>query len=371
MLQQELRNLAVRADSAGPFLSLYIDTNRNDESQKDRIRVWMKDEARRIREAIGGNGEIDSSLQKGITQIQTYLDNSLEPTTRGLAVFVCPSEDVFIPLQLPVPVAPQLKIGTRPHLRPLMELRQSYPPVLVALVDAKSARLFELEFGRVLFELDLEHPDMPRRHDQGGWSQANLQRHVQDHVNRHHKEVAETLSRLVDQEPVRAVILSGQERNVANFRNFFPKRVEERVIGTLRLDIRSSAEEITAAAQRLIGQTRDASTTERLELIEETAQKNGRGALGVAAVVDALNQRRIDTVFLSPQAEAQGWKCPSCGTIGHLIPLGCPVCSKPVVTADLIEEIISAAEKEDAKVEFVNSGSVLDRYEGIAAALRF
>lgn len=371
MLEQQLHHLAVRADSTGPFLSLYIDTNRNDESQKDRIRVWMKDEARLIRQAIGGNGDLETSVQKGISQIQSYLEDSLEPATRGLAVFVCPSEDVFIPMQLPVPVPPQLKIGTRPHLRPLIELRQSYPLVLVAMVDGKSARLFELEFGRVLFELDLEDPDMPRRHDQGGWSQANMQRHVQDHVNRHHKEVAETLARLVDQGRVRAVILSGQERNVANFRHFLPKRVDERVIGTLRLDIRSTAEEITTAAQRLIHETQNVSVADRLESVEEAAQKNGRGALGFEAVIEAINQRRVDTVFLSRDAQAQGWKCTGCSMIGLAIPLGCPVCGRPVVTVDLVEEIISAAEKEDAKIEFVNPGSLLDRYEGIAAALRF
>lgn len=371
MLESQLRQLITRGDCSGPFLSLYIDTHRNDESQRDRIRAWVKQEARRIREAVGGNGVVEASVERGISQIQSYVDQSLDPATRGLAVFVCPSEDLFIPLELPVPVEPQLRIGTRPYVRPLMELRQSYPLILVAMIDAKTARLFELEFGRVLFELDLENLDLPRRHDQGGWSQANMQRHVQDHVNRHHKEVAERLTRLVDQGRVRSVILSGQERNVANFRQYPPKRVEERLVGTLHLDIRSSAEEIISAALHLLRQKQQQSISERLQSIEETAQKNGRAVLGVAAVADAVNQRRLETLFVSHRAQAPGWRCTGCGTLGETIPLGCPVCGKPVVTVDLIDEFIAAAETEDAKLEFAPAGSLLDRYQGVGASLRF
>lgn len=369
MLEQQLRELALRADSQGPFLSLYVNTNRSDEQGRDRIRVWMKDETRRIREEMGSDGQPD--VEKAVGLIQSYIEESLRPGTRGLAVFACPSEDLFLPLQLPVPVEPQLRIGSRPHLRPLMKLRQRYPLVLVAVIDNKSARLFEMEFGRVLFELDLENPDVPRRHDQGGWSQANYQRHVQNHVDRHHKEIAERLSRLIDLGRVKAVVLSGQERNVANFRGFLPKRVEELVAGILHLDIHSTAEEITRSAQELNRAAFENQIAARLELVEEAARKNGRGALGVAALADAVNQRKLETLFVSEHAQAHGWKCSQCGTLGQQVPLGCPICSAPVVTVDLIEEFVSAAGREDAKLEFVPPGSPLDRYEGVAAATRF
>jgi peptide chain release factor subunit 1 len=371
MLDRELRQLVTRDDSESPFLSLYIDTNRHDEQHKDRIRVWIKDEAKRIRESIGSDGRDDSAVEKGINQIQHYVENALEPTTRGLAVFVCPKEDLFIPIQLPVPVDPQLNIGTRPHLRPLLQLRQSYPLVLVALVDGKSARLFELELGRILFELDLEDPERPRRHDQGGWSQANMQRHVDEHTKRHHKEVAETVAHLVDQGRVRGVIVSGQERNVANFRSFFPKRVEELTIGTLNLDIHSSADEITAGAQALIHATQNEKIATRLVEAEEAARKQGKGALGINGVADAINQRRVETLFLSANSAARGWRCTRCGMIGYAVPLGCPACGGTVRTVDLIEEFISGAEKEDARLEFVGPGSLLERYEGVGASLRF
>lgn len=371
MIEMQLRQLATRADSAGPFLSLYLDTTRSDESQRDRIRLLLRHELEQIRQALTtGNGH-DGAIEDGIRQIEQYVENSLHTSTRGLAIFTCPSEGFFVPFQLPLAVRPELKIGSRPHLRQLAELNHRHPEVVVAMVDGKSARLFDFAMGRVLSEIDLENPEVPRKHDQGGWSQANMQRHVQDHIDRHHKEVAEVLTKLTEERRLYGVILSGQERNVANFRSFLPKRVEEKILGTLHLDIRSTADEIVAACEQLVAARQTAEMSERLARLEEVAQKNGRAALGVSAVVDAANQRKLETLFLSGSVERRGWRCTACGTLGEPIPLGCPACGEKVLTVDLVEALIAAAGAEDADVVFVPMSSILDRYEGIGAFLRF
>ena len=217
MINEQIKSLASYQGNDEAFLTLYLDTSRGNESQRDRIRLFLKDELRRVRDAFSGNGH-GEEIERGIRAIEQFIEQSVDPSTRGIAVFSCPARDLFVPIQLPVPVEPRLSIGNRPHLRPLTTLRQTYPQVVLAMVDAKSARLFELEFGQILHEIDLENPDVPRKHDQGGWSQANLQRHVQDHIDRHHKEVAEKLTRLVDNGRYTSVILSGQDRNLANFR---------------------------------------------------------------------------------------------------------------------------------------------------------
>ncbi len=371
MIATMIRELASRGDTKEPFLSLYIDTNRNDESQRDRIRLFLKHESQRIRESLGGNGKDAAALEQGIRQITDYVENSLEPETRGVVIFTCPGNDLFIPLQLPAAVTPELVIGSRPQLRQLIQLRETYPPVAVALVDAKYARLFDLQFGRILEEIDLENPDQPRRHDQGGWSQANMQRHVQDHIDRHHKDVAEVLTRIVERGNVRSVILSGQERNLANFRAQLPKRVQDKLIGTLHLGIRSTPDEVVEACRKLIQSEESVRKAQLLGSVEEFAQKNGRGALGLEAVIAAANERKLGSLFLSAAAAARGWKCRSCGILGLSVPLGCPACASGIVTVDLVEELIAAAEREDATVEFLEGESLLDRYQGIGALLRF
>jgi peptide chain release factor subunit 1 len=371
MISEQIRRLAEIQATDDAFLSLYMDTQRNDESQRDRIRLFLKDELRKVREAFSGNGH-GAEIEKGVRAIERYFEESVEPSTRGVAIFSCPARDLFIPLQLPVPVQPALAIGNRPHLRPLTLIREAYPPVMLAMVDAKSARLFELEFGQVLHEIDLEHPDMPRKHDQGGWSQANMQRHVQDHIDRHHKDVAEKLTRIVDRGArYQGVILSGQERNLGNFREQLPKRISDMLLGTLHLDIHAAAGDVVSASLDLIREHRTATLAERLQALEEAAQKNGRGALGVEPMVGAVNQRRLGELFLTDSASVTGWQCTQCRTLGAAIPLGCPACGGAIRSADLVEEFIAAAESEGARVHFVPAASLLDRYEGVGALLRF
>ena len=367
MIETQIRQLAARKESKGPFVTLYLDTLRRDESQRDRIRVFLKNEVQKLRDSVGGNGQ-QASLENAIKQIEEYVENSLEPGTRGVVIFSCPTDNFFNPIQLPVPVQPELRIGSKPHLRQLAELRQQYPNVLVAMVDGKSARLFQLGFGQILSEIDLEDPDMPRRHDQGGWSQSNLQRHVQDHVDKHHKEVADVVSKLIQQGKAKTLILSGQDRNVANFRSFLPKNVDALIAGTLHLEMRSSAEEIVAAAHELLEARRNTEVASRIGSLQ---QPNGRTALGSEAVAEAVNQKKIDQLFVSRRADAKGWKCSSCSTVGVQIPLGCPACGANVNTIDLIDEFISAAHLEDALVECVIEHPILEKNDGVGAILRF
>jgi peptide chain release factor subunit 1 len=335
-----------------------------DEAQKNRIRLFVKNEAHNLRESIGEKG---NGLDQAIRQIEKYVEDSLEPDTRGLAIFTAPHEEFFSSLQLPVTVRPQLTIGSRPHLRQLAELRQSYPSAVLAMIDAKAARLFVLGFGRIIDEIDVENPEVPKKHDQGGWSQANLQRHTEEVIDRHHQKVAEGLTKLFDQDGFTGgVILSGQERSVANFRSFLPKRVDEAVIGTLHLDIRTPTAEVNDACNGLIRGHASQKTAEKVAALE-----SGKAALGFSKVVAALNERKVAHLFVSTRATGRGWKCTVCGVMGLEVPLGCPACGKSVRTCDLVEAIIAAAEVEHAEIDTVETETLIDRHDGVGALLRF
>ncbi len=370
IIAERIRELASRTESRSPFLTLYLDTNRGDGSRQDRIRLLMRHEMERVRQALGHNGQ-QELVEKGVREIETYLNDSVDPAMRGVAVFAAPAEEFFLPLQLPVAVEPQLNIGSRPHVRQLARLRARHPHLLVALVDAKNARLVEVEMGRVVREINLEDPDVPNKTDQGGWSQANIQRHIQDHINHHHKDVADQLTRLYDGNPSIGLIVSGQERNVANFAGYLPKRLQDALLGNLKLDIRASADEIVEEAETMIRSRREERLHKLVSDLEEATRKNGRGALGKQQVIEAVNQRKLEQLFIGQDSGGRGWKCVNCAVIGETIPLGCPACGEPVLTVDLVEQFISAAENESAEVIFIDGSALLDRHQGVGALLRF
>ena len=369
-IREQIRQLASRPDSHGPFLTLYIDTNRGDGTRNDRIRLMMKKELQTVRDALGFNGQ-QEMVENGISRIEGWLSEQLRPETRGVVIFADPSDEFFVPIELNVPVKPQLHIGSHPHLRQLTHLHEHHPHLLLAMVDGKSARLLEIEFGTVTAEQSIEDPDVPSKTDQGGWSQANIQRHIQDHKNHHHKDVAERLTKLFDQHGGIDVVVSGQERNSANFSGYLPKRIDERIVGTLHLDMAASQEEAITASEQLVHQVRGSSVDQKLDELEAAAKKNGRGAMGLSRVIEAVNQKKLDGLLLSNVASGRGWKCTSCRTIGETVPLGCPACGSDVRTVDLVEQFIAAAHQEKASIEFVPEQTILDRYSGVGAFLRF
>jgi hypothetical protein len=86
---------------------------------------------------------------------------------------------------LPVRVAFEdtFVVADAPHLRPLAELAEETPPVLIVFVDAESARLVPLTASGAGEEVALRG-DVPGHHSRGGWAQlaqSRYQRHTQDH----------------------------------------------------------------------------------------------------------------------------------------------------------------------------------------------
>jgi hypothetical protein len=374
-INEQFAQLATRAESTGPFLSLYIDTKGGDGTRKDRVRLLLKQELQRLREALdlpnGNQRSHEETIEQGVRQIESYVADSLSPDVNGLAIFSSPQEQFFLPVELPVQVRPELFIGSRPHLRQLALLQSRHPHIIAALVDAKNGRLCDIRLGHVTDESSIMDPDVPRKVDQGGWSQANIQRHIQDHIDHHQKDVAEQLTRMVDQRHPEAVVLIGQERNLANFEGFLSKRVLDAVAGSIHLDIRSPHEEIVRAAEELVEETRRSAMVVRLEELASIAQKNGRATLGWNGVARAVNERKLEHLLLRHDVQSRGWKCTNCAVIGLSVPLGCPSCGGSVLTVDLVEQFLSAALSEDAKLSFAPAETVLDEYDGVGAFLRF
>ena len=80
------------------------------------------------------------------------------------------------------------------YLAPLVPLVGRGDGALVAVVGRERGEIYRLRGGRL--EEVVDHTEeQPGRHDQGGWSQARYQRHIEKLVAEHLREVAEELDR--------------------------------------------------------------------------------------------------------------------------------------------------------------------------------
>src|ERR687888_1089296 len=114
---------------------------------------------------------------------------------RGFVLFCAGFDGVWRTLPLPEPVPDSAGVGPTFSLAPLAPLVGRGEGAIVAVVGRERGELFRLRAGRLQEVVDRTEEE-PGRHDQGGWSQARYQRHIEHLVHEHLQRVAEELDAL-------------------------------------------------------------------------------------------------------------------------------------------------------------------------------
>src|SRR5215470_5840043 len=85
----------------GPVVSLYLDTPWADEHQRDRVRVFVKNQSRKAAALFAG--QLDSDLAWIESQAEKLVAQTLYPDTPGVALFASEARDLrqLVPLAAP------------------------------------------------------------------------------------------------------------------------------------------------------------------------------------------------------------------------------------------------------------------------------
>ena len=149
---------------------------------------------------------------------------------RGVAVFAAGLDDLFRPLLLPWSVDDDARIARQLYLAPLVRGVGRGDGAVVAYVGRERGDVYRLSGGRLIPVVD-ETTDVPGRHDQGGWSQARYERHIETIVDRHLREVADALDRCVRGLGRVRVVLVGPEETRAGFEGLLSSEVRAALLG--------------------------------------------------------------------------------------------------------------------------------------------
>jgi peptide subunit release factor 1 (eRF1) len=92
-------------------------------------------------------------------------------------------------------------------------------------------------------------------------------------------------------------------------------------------------------------------------------------------VLEALNERRVETLLLDPGFQAAGCTCPQCGWVGPPVGGACPADGTPVESRDdVVESAVELAMVQNADVLVVrdeDNQRELQSHGQIGAVLRF
>jgi peptide subunit release factor 1 (eRF1) len=368
----KLQELARAKPGPAPVISVYLDTRWSDEHQRDRVRVFLKNEIRKA--AAMAVGQLDAELAWLTAEGERLVRQEFHPEAAGVAMFAGGSAGWREILHLAVPFTDSFAVADTPRLRLLVQALGEAPRAAVLFVDGESARLAALTEQGATDEIALETNDVVGHHRRGGWSlllQSRYQRHIHEHRKRHFDAVAHALADLVDHYGLRAIVLAGEPRNLAVFRTQVPPRLADRIVG----DVAGARYEPTSAlAERALALIRDRGVGQAaaaLNTVLIDAEGGGRAAAGVEATIDAVNRGTVYRLYLLASYREDGRGCPACHALQRAEDVACRWCGAATSALELGEAMLQRVLAAGGDVVSIDVHAGLERAGGVAALLRY
>ena len=377
----QLDRLAAFEPAPYPVVSLYLNTQPGPIGRDQHQTFVRKEFARRGRTYPPHSPEREC-LDQDLDRISKYLENELQPSANGVAIFACCAGELFEAVQLTAPIEQHcLYIGDRPHLYPLARVESLYPRYAVLLADTNTARILVVSTGEVVRDKEITGV-RTRRTSQGGWSQARFQRHIENFHLRHAKEVIEALDRIVQVEDIQSIVVAGDEVILPLLREQMPKHLAERIVDHIRVDKDGSLDDAVQTSLEAMKRVQEQTERDKVEAAVNGYRANALGVVGPEDTLDALVKGQVEELLVSANLnELQGLRGrDSANAVANDSALGEPmvetvaageVAAASPETVRLANELIAKATQTSARITFVKDPDLLAAYGGVAALLRF
>ena len=311
------------------------------------------------------------ALRADAERIRTYLEQDLDRDgAHGVAVFCAGLDNFWRTLTLPTSVPDGVRVGRELYLTPLVPLADRGEGTLVAVVGRERGHLYRLQGGR-LHELVDRTEEQPGQHDQGGWSQARYQRHIENLVAGHLREVADELERRLRRlRPPGVVVVCAEDRR-PEFSDALSTEARNAVIGWTHAEAHANPADLLEVVKPELERWRAEREREAVERWREEAGRDGRAASGWAATLEAASDGRVDLLLYQDGAAHAAWQCPRCGRLagdGGNCPLdGTRMEEEPSGLDPAVHKVLSQGGTAMALLHHQD----LEPVEGIGALLRY
>jgi peptide chain release factor subunit 1 len=374
-----LRELAVLKPDGARVLSIFLNLDPAEfaapPARATEIRSLIDEAHRQARETNGLDHDARKALIADVERAGEFLLTDFSPKgAHGAVVYACGPADLFEVIRLPRPIQTRAVIDDSPFIEPLADLvgRGSW---LVVLVNRQTGRMLLGDRER-LDEVAAIVDEVHGQHKQGGRSQARYQRSVDEDVQDHLRHVADAAFAHFKRTPFDHVLLGGPSETLADFEPKLHAYLQQRVAGRFEVDVEnSSADDVHAAAAPAIAEHERQREREAFERLREGVSTGRRAAAGLEDVLEALNERRVETLLVPQGFEAPGCTCPYCGWVGPLDGGTCPADGTELdCRTNVTESAVELAFVQNADVLIVRDEErlrELQSFGDIGAVLRF
>jgi rubrerythrin len=371
-LQEILQSLVKAGPGKKTFLSVCLDLS-PDGSGKKRHFVFLKSRLSELAKTPPAHSREQTLLARDLRRVQKYLEEDLDPAWRGIALFACPSADLFLAVPMSLPPANSLALSPYPHLFSLARQADLYQPYGILAADSRQARLFLVREGRPEKQISLFWEERhTTRFGRLGLSSQKFQRHKQEHIKQRAKEAVETLGKWIGRREIKYLFLASEEEMQGEIQKQLPAPLRKKRVPLASLDPRDPDHKILSGAMEALRRlSRERSEALARQIMEE-AQPLGQATVGPEPTLSALQNHQVERLVLDGKFRATGWQCLVCGFPGMGgVPRSCPFCQGETRPAELREEIVWKAESQGVELFFTDGFAPLMKAGGIGALLKF
>ena len=242
----------------------------------------------------------------------------------------------------------------------------------VAVVSRSAARLFRGGRQR-LTEFAAVHDELHRRHAQGGWSQANFQRGIEEEVALHVRGVADRLLRAHLRRPFEHLVIVASDELRPVIEHSLHSELMEVLAGSVEADLEHAPTADIAQAVAPVIERADRDRERALVAqLEQALGTGGAAAAGLDEVLSTLEQQRVGTLLVPERSSVKAGLCPMCGRLSAADDGRCPLDGAALAEVDAVEHAIEEAAHRSGRVVVVrHETDWLIEHGGIAALLRW
>ena len=367
LTQDAIRSLACFKVSDARVVSLYLDVDGRRYVRPKDYEQQLDHLLRQVRDHENGSSPNDD-LRLIENHVRAGFDRS---RTRGVAMFSCSRGGLWEVIELPVPVRNQLIVNQSPQVKQLEAIVDSYERFGVLLADKQRARMFVFELGELVDKSEL-FDQLPRHDDDhGDWNKDHVRDHSAAIAHRHVKRAAEVAFSVYQERPYQHLIIGAHEEIAHELERELHSYLQERIVARLTLPVGAPDASIRDAAMAVEEEVERAKQAALVDRLRAAIGAASGGTAGLEPVLQALAERRIDTLIVSDGYEAPGWRCEGCRLLA-VKGRRCPVCGAAMHQVDdVVEDAVEDAVTQSCKVSVCRDNADLDVMGRIGALLRF
>jgi peptide subunit release factor 1 (eRF1) len=347
-------------------ISLYLDADTSQQSI-DAIKLQVKTMVKEAR--LNHHGEAAQPFER-------YLDHSFDWSKPGLAVFSAENGEFFRAFPVNVSFRNRLRVGHKPYVKPLAHVMDYYAHFGVILVDKVGARFFDYHLGDLQETEGVMGEDI-RKLKQGGSSAVDMRggqgsnRHEDEAVQRNLRDAAAAANAFFSKRPIRRLFLGGTNETVAQFREMLPKQMQSCLAGTFNIDMEAGEVEVRKRSLAMLTEANNEREKRLVKQLITTEAKAGAATIGLDDTLQAVSEKRVQTLIISDGYHTPGYFHPDSGfVVANLV--RSPMSESELIdVADVIDTAVVQTMSNGGQVEIINDNPELEGIGRIGAILRY